>query len=80
MFGNEKITPVIIGSSGWLSTAAQHFFWTPNEEFLSPIVVGSTKRVCKKFGNQILPIEGAINYIREARIPNINFFRIHYKN
>ena len=57
----NEITPVIIGSSGWLSTAAQHYLWSSSTPF-EPIVIGSKERICDQFGNTILPLEHAADF------------------
>ncbi len=73
-----KITPVIIGSSGWVSSAAQQFFWTPNEVFEPPIVIGSKERICGRFGNAIIPLDKAASEMLGSSEKNFAVFHFAY--
>ena len=64
----NEITPVIIGSSGWLSTAAQYYLWSESTPFSEPIVIGSKERVCDQFGNTILPLENAARLLSKETV------------
>lgn len=74
----DKVTPVIIGSSGWLSTAAQNYLWSSNSYFSEPIVVGSSERVCEQFGKTILPLENAAERLRKITGSNLVVFHFAY--
>lgn len=73
-----KITPLIIGSSGWISSAAQQFFWTPNEVFESPVVIGSKERICDRFGNVIIPLDKAASELLRSSEKNFAVFHFAY--
>ena len=74
----NEITPVIIGSSGWLSTAAQNYFWSPSTPFSEPIVIGSKERICDQFGNTILPLEHAARLLRKVTDSELVVFHFAY--
>jgi nucleoside-diphosphate-sugar epimerase len=74
----NEITPVIIGSSGWLSTAAQNYFWSASTPFSEPIVIGSKERICDQFGNTILPLEHAARLLRNVTHSEIVVFHFAY--
>ena len=74
----NEITPVIIGSSGWLSTAAQHYLWSSSTPFSKPIVIGSKERVCDQFGNTILPLEHAARLLRKVTDSELVVFHFAY--
>lgn len=69
---------MIIGSSGWLSTAAQNYFWSSSTPFSEPIVIGSKKRVCDQFGNTILPLENAARLLRKETDSELVVFHFAY--
>ena len=74
----NEITPVIIGSSGWLSTAAQNYFWSSSTPFSEPIVIGSKERVCDQFGNKILPLGHAARLLRKVTDSELVVFHFAY--
>ena len=74
----NKITPVIIGSSGWLSIAAQNYFWSASTPFSEPIVIGSKERLCDQFGNTILPLEHAARLLSKGTNSELVVFHFAY--
>ena len=74
----NEITPVIIGSSGWLSTAAQNYFRSSSTPFSEPIVIGSKERVCNQFGNTILPLEHAAQLLSTVTDSELVVFHFAY--
>ena len=73
-----QITPVIVGSSGWVSSAAQKYFWSSNSDFRPPIVFGSRKRICNVYGNTILPLSEAVPHLLSLRPLNLALFHFAY--
>lgn len=73
-----QITPVIVGSSGWISSAAQKYFWNSNSGFGPPIVLGSRKRACNIYGNNILPLGEAVQLLSSLRPRNLAVFHFAY--